>query len=56
MLIKVSLLKAWKVTVVGIEFDDTLLKKAWMVTVVGIDYNGAIFLTSFQEGPPEIII
>ena len=51
----VSLLKAWKVTVVGIECDvATFLrhfKKAWKVTVVVVfECNGSAFLTSFQEG------
>ena len=51
--IMVSLLKAWKVTVVGIECDVAAFirhfKKAWKVTVVGIECNSATFLTSFQE-------
>ena len=45
--IMVSPLKAWKVTVVGIECDDAVFyrhfKKAWKVTVVGIECNCAAF-------------
>ena len=50
-----SLLKAWKVTVVGIECGNAAFfpKKAWKVTVVGIECNGTAFLTSFQEGPHQ---
>ena len=39
----VSLLKAWKLTVVGIECDDAVFSRAWKVTVVGIECNGVAF-------------
>ena len=46
--IMVSLLKAWKVTMVGIECNYAAFylhfKKAWKVTVVGIECNGADLL------------
>ena len=54
--IMVSLLQAWKLTVVGIECDDVhfnIIIRACKVTVVGIKCNGAAFLTSFQEGPHQ---
>ena len=53
--IMVRLLKAWKVTIVGIECDVAAfkhhVKKAWKVTVVGIECNCTAFLT---RSTPEI--
>ena len=49
----VSLLKAWKVTVVGIECDIAAFlhhfKKVWKVNMVRIECNGDVI----QEGPHQ---